>query len=491
MYAKKLKFASVFLLLIALLAFALPSPVIADGGPAVNYDLWSRLEEGHQTGIISIIDENSARVTLFISILDRTGVSHEVTFFVPIGKNATSFAAYEQDLRSFNQNTTNLYDQRLRGSADRKQQVVQALFTGTLLTNGGIFTPLWAPLLLTGCGAGAQQPESVITTDSSEISIYNIDDNTNIDTLIQTTGLAPAVADTLSGLKGQKIAIVKLQTKTAQPPKVNNNDSYYQPPSEPGLRLFWNTEPIVTDKGKTFTYPLGTGAAWSKPIELTRVYVTSPQGLDFDVQYPKLGEKHSGYSRVSGANILGFTKVAAYAIDEARDPEGHVWRAIYTQSNPTDNVVITMKPESGFSRFQASTIYINLWPIYLFAFIIAILVWVLAWQYILPLFLKKDPDYTKIKWYEALLYPAVNIVFIIVPGAIIYLMFLIGLGIPALMAQFLVSAGVSIGFFLLVHRKRLGVRPGKAFGAFILTSLSSSAVYMLLAVGFAFLVGAV
>jgi len=487
----KLKFASVFLLLVVLLAIALPSPVTADGGPIVNYDLWGQLEEGHQTGVINIIDENSARVTLFISILDRTDVSHEITFFVPIGKNATAFTAYEQDLRSFNQSATNQYDQRLRRSADRKQQVVQALFSGTLLTNGGIFTPLWAPLLLTGCGAAAQQPESVITTDSSEISIYSIDDNTNIDTLIQTTGLPAAVADTLSGLKGQKIAIVKLQTKTAQPAEVNNNDPYYQPASEPGLHLSWNTEPISTDNGKTFTYPLGTGAAWSKPIELTRVYITSPKGLDFDVQYPKLGEKHSGYSRVSGSNILGFIETPAYAIDEARDHDGHIWRATYTQSNPTDNVVITVKPESGFSRFQASAINIRVGYIYVFAFIAAILVWALAWQYIMPLFLKKDPDYTKLKWFEALLYPAMNIVFIIVPGAIIYLMFLMGMGMLALAAQFLLSAGVSIGFFLLVHRDKLGVGRGKAFTAFILTSLSSSAAYLILAVGFAFLVGAI
>jgi hypothetical protein len=271
----------------------------------------------------------------------------------------------------------------------------------------------------------------------------------------------------------------------------DNNDNYYQPDSEPGLHLSWNTEPIVTDNGKTFTYPLGTGAAWSKPIELTRVYVTSLAGLDFDVQYPRLGEEHSGYGRISGSNILDFIKTPAYAIDEARDHNGHIWRATYTQSNPTDNVIITVKPESGFSRFRAAAINITLGHVYLFAFIAAILVWVLAWQYIMPLFLKKDPDYTKIKWYEALLYPALNIVFIIVPGAILYLTFLIGLEIPALAAQFLVSAGVSIGFFMLVHRKRLGVSPGKAFAAFILTSLSSSAVYMLLAVGFAFLVGAI
>ena len=44
MYAKKFTFAAIFLLFTALLATAVPSPVVADGGPIVPHDLWADLE---------------------------------------------------------------------------------------------------------------------------------------------------------------------------------------------------------------------------------------------------------------------------------------------------------------------------------------------------------------------------------------------------------------------------------------------------------------
>ncbi len=482
----------VLIVFIVLLAVALPSPANADGGPIVPYDLWGNLEEGHQIGIVTILDDDRARQDLFISILDSTNVSHEITFFVPIGNNADTFSAYEQDLYSFDTTYTRKYDTRLRDADSRKRETIQVLFSGALLTNGGILIPLWAPLLLTGCAGAEPQAEKVITTASSTVSIFNIDDNTDISALIQTTGLPSAVADTLSGLKGQRVAIVKLQT---QPQKVAIEQENPNPQNtsltEPGLHLSWITQLVSTDKGKTVTYPLGTGAAWSKPIKLTRVYISARDGLDFSVQYPRLGEEHSGFERISGARILEYAETPAFAIDEARDSYGHLWRATYMQSNPTDNVIITVKPESAFNRFRTALGTAPLGYPLLFAFVIGILVWVLAWQYLMPLFLRKDPAYKKIMWYEALLYPAVNLVFMIVPGAIILLVFLFGITGPALAAQFLISAGVSIGYFILMHSKRLGVGRSKALMAFVLTSLCSSAAYLALAAGFAFLAGAI
>ncbi len=486
----KLKFTALALFFITLTAVILPSPANADGGLIVPYDLWGRLEEGHQIGIITILGDDSARTDLFISILDSTDVSHEITFFVPIGNNPETFNAIEQTLYDFDKIHTQPYDNRLREYASRQKDALEALFSGALLTNGGILIPLWAPLLLTGCAAANPQAELVITTDSSEISIYGIDDNTDIDALIQTSGLPAEVAETLSGLKGQRVAIVKLQT---QPQKVaieqENSGDWNGPLTEPGLHLSWISPLLDGAEGKTVTYPLGTGAAWSKPIGLTRVYVSARNGLDFSVQYPKLGEEHSGYERIHGARILDYADTATYAIDEARDGSGHIWRATYMQSNPTDNVVITVKPESAFAGFRRTMMNHAFSNSIIFALVIGIAVWVLAWQYLMPLFLKKDPAYKKIPWYEALIYPGVNIVFMIIPGALLLLFFLMGLTTPALAVQFVLSVGISIGFFMLVHSKRMGVARGKAFTAFILTSLCSSAAYMALAVGFAFLVG--
>jgi hypothetical protein len=54
-----------------------------------------------------------------------------------------------------------------------------------------------------------------------------------------------------------------------------------------------------------------------------------------------------------------------------------------------------------------------------------------------------------------------------------------------------VSAGVSIGLFMLAHSNEFGVGRGKALGAFMLTSLCSSAAYLVLAAGFAWVAGVI
>jgi len=489
--SKFFRFAPIALILIVLLAVVIPSPALADGGPIVPHDLWADLEEGHQIGVVTILNQDKARIDLFISILDKTAVSHEITFFVPIGVNTADFTALEQDLFTFDKAVTSFLDNALREGAVIKKHAVQALFAGALLTNGAILVPAWAPVLLTGCGAAEQQPESVITTESSQISIYSIDDDTNIDSLIQTTGLPQEVADTLAKLKGQQVAIVKLNTKPDTGETPGNNNFGSPANTEPGLHLSWSTAYIMSGSDKTFVYPLGTGAAWAKPIKLTRVYIQSLPGVGFRVEYPKLGTQHSGFDIIEGSRIQHFFDVPAYAVDEARGDYGRVWRATYTQSNPTEDVIITVKAESGLTRFMAGLEEGAFGYSVLFAFIIGILVWVFAWRLLMPVFLGKGEGVKVPGWWESLLYPAINFAFMIIPGAILWLVFTIGGVGPALVIQFIIGAGVSIGFFALIHGKKFGVSRGKAISAFVLTSLGGSAAYLLLAVGFAFLVNAI
>jgi len=492
MSAKKLKFTAAAILFTAILAVAVPSPAIADGGLIVPRDLWIDLEEGHQVGVVTIIDEETARIDLFISILDRTDASHEVTFFVPIGTNTSYFQAIEQDILTFDEATTRKLDKIIRDGANERKRAVHALFSGALLTNGAIFTPFWAPILLTGCGAAAPQPETVVFTESSQISVYGIDDNTDINALIETTGLPPAVADTLSSLKGQQVAIVKLQTKPEKVAVAEGTGELWDPDyAEPGLHLSWMTEPTPSDGGRTFTYPLGTGGAWASPIEITRLYINPPRGLHCNEPSPEIGTEHSGFDIIGGSKILEFTQTPSYAVDETRGDFGRLWRATYMQSNPTDDIVITVKKQSVFSRFLTGMEEGALGYSIAFAIIAGLLIWVFAWRLLMPVFLGKDAgEAARVNWPYALIYPAVNLVFIIFPGSLLYLVFLLGGDTPALAIQFLLGAGISIGLFTLIHSKKLEVSRGKAIRAFILTSLCSSAAYLVLAVAFAFLVNA-
>lgn len=491
MHPKNIPLTASFFLLTLILSLAVPSPVLADGGPIVPHDLWADLEEGHQIGVVTIIDENTVRMDLFISILDKTPVSHEITFFIPIGKNTSDFYAVEEELLNFDKDTTRYLDEHLREGASSKEHAVQALFSGALLTNGAILIPAWAPVLLTGCAAATPQPEAVITTESSQISIYGIDDNTDLEALIQTSGLPDSVIGTLSRLKGQQIAIVNLNTKPANTMVEENENPWESPTTEPGLHLQWITQPIETEIGRTVTYPLGTGDAWAKPIKITRVYINAAAGMDFDVTYPELGEQHSGFDIIEGSYIYEFLNIPSYAVDETKSSSGRIWRATYTQSNPTDDVIITVKTASGFGRFMSSLEEHAFGYSVAFAIILSILVWVLAWRLLMPVLTGKSPEFIVRPWYEALIYPGINLIFLVFPGSVLYLVYLLGGTAPALVIQFIIGAGISLLTFWLVHSKRLGVSRSRAFAAFILTSLSGSTAYLLLAVAFGFLVNAI
>ncbi len=203
------------IIFLAVIFTAWPLPARADGGPMVDPQLFAKLKEGQQVAVIQFQDTNTASVDLFISILDQTGESHEIVFFVPLGVKADGFGIREQDSLDFNDQYTKQLDMALFQDYRRDQDFVRMLFAGALLTNGVWLTPLWLPLLFTGC-AEAPPPISTFETESSKISIFGIDESTDLEALISTTGLDPLVTETLSRLKGQQVAVIRFHdTNTA------------------------------------------------------------------------------------------------------------------------------------------------------------------------------------------------------------------------------------------------------------------------------------
>ncbi len=156
---KRISILTVIVLTVVLFT-AWPLPARADGGPMVDPNLFAKLKEGQQVAVIRFQDINTASVDLFISILDQTGESHEVVFFVPPGVKADGFAVREQDSLAFNDQFTNRLDMTLFQSYRQDQQFIQYLFAGALLTNGVWLTPLWLPLLFTSC---AEAPPPIST----------------------------------------------------------------------------------------------------------------------------------------------------------------------------------------------------------------------------------------------------------------------------------------------------------------------------------------
>ena len=202
-------------------------------------------------------------------------VNHNVTFFIPLGVNASKFAVSEKTSIQFDQVLTEELDQILdretKRISDYRDRVHASLLLGSLLVNGGWSWPIWLPFLFGSC-ATAPAPTATYETESSTIAIYDLDQDVDLQALIDTTGLDPSVTETLSRYQDQQIAIIDLQTE----PWADESGSYGIPQSHPGIHLSWETNLVPNEKGEAYTYPLGTGAAWSHPIEITRVSLLHP-----------------------------------------------------------------------------------------------------------------------------------------------------------------------------------------------------------------------
>jgi hypothetical protein len=509
------RFCLAAILIIASLLLCLPAPAIADGGPVLSDpQLWAQLEEGQQTAVVTLKNDNTASVDLFVSLLDSTGESHEVVFFVPLGTNAADFSVVEKTSLDFDEELTKGLDEALRNEAESKTNVWLSLLPPALLTNGGWLLAISLPLLLSGCAGTA--PEQTYETDSSQVDIYGLDDDTDLEELINTTGLDPSVKETLTRLTGQRIAVVTLQTQPALP----GEDDYggYEPTGQPGIHLAWTTELVAQADSVAYSYPLGTGSSWAHPIGLTRIYVVAPPGIDFTAEYPRLGADYSGYTgfvhRLSylfdqpEPLIMDHYDTAAYAADEAWGDFGHIWRATYTQSNSAEDVVISLAPPGGvLTTVRRSLAGLGIVPTILLGLLIALLLWVAAWRYIMPRVLGTEYRWRDSRlWSDSLTYLGINAGVVLAAGALAGGGFALGVLTGFFMGTAGFVAGVIVvGLLLLValfgvpsillfvrrQRREPGVSGGRAAGAYIVVVLAANAAYLALAFAYAALAGAI
>ncbi len=138
------------------LPLILPALVEADGGPILSDpELWALIDEGQQIAVVQLQQDGTAQVDLFISLADRSGQSHEVTFFLPLGIEAGDFEVVEETSLTFDEALTEAIDKQLdaesRRQDDFRQRLLVALLLGTLTTHAAWLSPP-AFILLIGWG---------------------------------------------------------------------------------------------------------------------------------------------------------------------------------------------------------------------------------------------------------------------------------------------------------------------------------------------------
>ncbi len=517
---------------LALLCVGLLAPQAAaraDGGMVLpDPNLWALIDEGQQIAVVSLGQENTAQVDLFITLNDRSGTSHQVTFFVPLGQKASNFTVVEEKELVFDKKMTagldEELDQYIRREASYKTTIRNQLFLGTLMTNG-----LWSllaltPLIASGCGA-AQAPVATYKTENSTISIYEMNAETNLEDLIATTGLDPSVSATLESLRGQQIAVVQLQT---QPPSQSQDDweTYEQrSQGQPGIHLGWQTTLMAQGETATYAYPLSTGKAWASPIELTRVYIVAEKGIDFSVQSPQLGADLSGvagesrWSSLTGQIYYKIDRASspAFASDNAYGSYGRIWRGTYIKSKSDQDIVITRLARPGAEtqvavrtgQFHAVATSVT----GIIALLCGALAWLVSWWLVMNKMLGMGYRLREGRLYGdaftwALAYPLTLVAALLITGLVGG-----GLGVLFIMlanaftgsfsdfglvvAAFLVGTPLLIAVIGLVNAylfargkaKQGNISRPRAFGAYMLTVLSANGIYLVFSLIYAAIVG--
>jgi hypothetical protein len=491
---------AVILLAVAFFLTIFAVPVQADGGPmVVDPDLYARLKESQQIAVITIKDTSTASVDLFVSILDQTGQPNEVTYFVPLGMNPAGFNVRQETSLDFSKLSGPL-DAQFFLEYETNYEIMMALFAGALLTNGVWLTPLWLPLLLNGCAVGpAVEPLATFTTDSSQVSVYSLDQTTDIATLVSSTGLNSAVTETLTRLKGQQIAVIKLHTAAT----VKTSEPRVASKGVPGLHLSWNTALSSSAFGKEYAYPLGTGKAWAHPIELTRVYVTAPRGISVQVEYPKMGTNLSGYTQMDSRNHTERISEAgistAYAVDKitVRDkypyPAGtSMWRITYANSNPSDDILVTVRPSKGIDlglilRFGSKNTIGGLLIPLISGIFVASLLWILVWLLLMPRLIKNEIKLKSLLGFSSI-YIGINLGLFLL-GWVPMIIFASGYKFIGLFIAVVLFGGPALFFFSKVHINNLWASKGEAIRAFVIVTVVTNVAYLGLVLGYAKLTG--
>lgn len=136
------------------------------------------------------------------------------------------------------------------------------------------------------------------------------------------------------------------------------------------------------------------------------MYVVAPPEVGFEAQAPLIGEDYSGFVQGShGRPLLHIYDAPrnqpAYAMDSIVTPAGQLWRSIYTNANPAEDVVITQREPPALPLHYAPSLLVrHVWWIGVGAALIA---WLLAWRYLMGCFV--DVRYTwfgKAFWRDSL-----------------------------------------------------------------------------------------
>jgi len=335
----------------------LPVPLAhADGMILAPSNILRYFAEQSQVGVVEVKADRTVAVDLYISLLDTSGQSHEVSFLLPLQAMPKGFRAQETTLARFTEARLQPLGGVLRAAEhDRRQQqeaIARAYAASSLVAgplafaarNAALPEPLqWATK---GMSAGAAEkgpvPTISVRTEHSRLEVYASLQPDQLAALAQLSALPPKTRQALTSYVGRPFALVCLRTVPRAESAVevdaggHPRPSYVPPEQQPGVVFSFDQAMIKDADGSAHRYdfPLGTGQAWEHPIPTTQVYITGDEALNFTVDFP-------GRPRAQGSLLSkGDHEFSSSQAGAADGRQVHV--ATYLESNPKQDIGIVL-----------------------------------------------------------------------------------------------------------------------------------------------------
>jgi len=356
------------------------------------------LRETDQAAVIDM-DENRVDVSMYIAI-GGIPAGETVTYVLPFWYRPDAFTMTEMEPRKYRAE----YVFPAGRKVERMNRIAEGNASENALKAAGFFglgfvgplVPSISPFYREGPrqgmhpGAAASSrplvPYDVKTTAHARAELYKIKAK-DLQQLVAQAGLPAKYAEPLKKYKTPYFAVMRL---------IGTKNETDQPEAE---SLFGNQgicyrfrHAVPPDRKGEYLYPLGTGAAWPKPIVLTEVYVTCPDAWALKVAAPVVGKREEAdtfylnlrlipdlprlqFSEGEKAELLS-AKTAGLLDEDVTAPSA--WHAAYFNSNPSEDIVVNMTPRPAPWRLRLAESLMDPEPSFLCAGLFMIVSWTVA-----------------------------------------------------------------------------------------------------------------
>ncbi|MHB9109475.1 MAG: hypothetical protein ACYDCO_20660 [Armatimonadota bacterium] len=374
-----------------------------------------------ETDQVAVIDVNDRRadVSMYIAI-DGIPAGQTVTYVLPFWYAPQDFAMEEMESARFREQCVNpAFERVLRMNRLASRDGSDEAFTAAITFGVGFLGPFADQIISAFTynrpGAASVDASSALVpfathaTPHASAELYRIEEK-DLQQLVVQAGLPAKYAKPLKKYHTCYFAVMRLTgLNVKRTPAVDSERDSIR-----GVRYHFRH---ALPAGKPeYLYPLGTGAAWPKPILLTEVYITCPDKFMLRVEAPTEGkrtnmglisrnvsdiesfssltpEKKAAllnyYPRNYKSNgeitrgitekeyLAGFRPLTSTHL-KSEEINTSAWHVAYFSSNPSEDIIVRLVPRRLPWRVTIAALYTWKPAPYLVSFLTLLIAWIVA-----------------------------------------------------------------------------------------------------------------